>query len=182
MEFFIDGKSIGKNLSGGDGLAYKEFKPGTVRLIKVSAESGKEKGEGLLLVLRKGKGLIFIDVEGSLKDGQFELKPKEGSKEAVEKIAKRFPVIYLHTGMFGGGIAREWLKENGFMEAPLLPWDNGLIFEEVTGMGLKIKAVIGTSAVISSAEEFKSGKFTFEEDVEGAETVEVWSEVTDKLK
>jgi hypothetical protein len=182
VEFFLDGESIGKNLSGGDGLAYKEITPGNVGHIRISVASGKERGEGLLLVLRKGRGLIFIDVEGTMKDGQLGLKPIEGSKEAVEKIAKRFPVIYLQTGMFGGSMAREWLKENGFMEAPLVPWDNGSVFEEITGMGLKIKAVIGTSDVISSAEEFKPSTFTFEEDVDGAETVEDWDEVADKLK
>ncbi len=182
VEFFLDGESVGKNLSGGDGLAYKEIRPGTIGLLRISVASEKESGEGLLLVLRKGRGLIFIDVEGTLKDGQFSLNPKEGSKEAIEKIAKRFPVVYLQTGMFGVGMTGEWLKENGFMEAPLVPWGNGLIFEEIAGMGLKIKAVIGTSAVISSAEEFKPRTLTFEEDVEGAETVEDWNEVAEKLK
>ncbi len=31
VEFFVDGKSVGKNLSGGDGLAYLQFCPGENR-------------------------------------------------------------------------------------------------------------------------------------------------------
>ena len=35
VEFFVNGKSIGKSLSGGDGLAFKQFVPHVTSLYKV---------------------------------------------------------------------------------------------------------------------------------------------------
>lgn len=180
VEFFIDGKSIGRTLSGGDGLAYKEITPRTTGLIEISAASGEDRGKGLLLVLKKRTGVVFIDVEGSLTEGQFSLKPKEGSKEAVKKIASRFPVVYLRTGMLGSGMIRKWLAENGFEDAPLIPWDNGEVFDEINDMGLKVKAVIGSSSVTSSAGEHSPASFTFDE--ENEDGVESWEDIEKKLQ
>jgi hypothetical protein len=182
VEFFLNDKSIGKNLSGGDGVAFKEMTPGTEGIKRIRVSSSEEKGEGLLLVLRRGRGVVFIDVEGTLREGQYELKPKDGSKEAVIKISKKYPIIYLYSGIFGGSLIKEWLQENGFIEAPLKLWDNGSIFYEISDKGLKIKAVIGTSAVINSAGEFKPRALTFDEDVEGAKTVESWSDIVNALQ
>lgn len=182
VEFFLNDESIGKNLSGGDGVAFKEIIPGTEGIKKVRASSREERGEGLLLVLRRGRGIIFIDVEGALRDRQFELKPKDGSKEAIIKLATTYPIVYLHTGLIGGSLIKEWLEENDFIEAPLRPWDNGTLFEEISDLGLKINAVIGGSAVIRSAGKFDPRALTFEEDVEGSETVESWDDIVKALQ
>ncbi|GBE00281.1 hypothetical protein BMS3Abin07_02332 [bacterium BMS3Abin07] len=182
VEFFIDGKSIGKNLSGGDGLAYKETIPGTAGLMKISAESGKDRGEGLLLVLKKKAEIVFIDVEGSIMDKEYLMRPREGSRKAIENISKRFPVVLIQTGILGIRLTKKWLKENGFQKIPLLPWEDGAVFEEVKEKGLKVKAVIGSQRVIDSAEELKPVAFSFGKEVEGAKTVGKWNEIEKRLK
>jgi hypothetical protein len=39
----------------------------------------------LLLSLKKGTGIIFIDVEGCLLEGLFSKKPKPGSQKIIKK-------------------------------------------------------------------------------------------------
>ena len=180
VEFFIDDKSIGKNLSGGDGFTYKKFIPAKTGLHRVRAESDGDKGAGLLLCLEKGNSIVFIDVLGSVLDSLFSMKPKEKSQEVIKQISKRFPIVYLHTGVPGLGIMRKWLKENNFKEAPLILWEQGAIFDEIRQNGLKIKAVIGSPSVIESAKQYTPKAFSFD-DVEGAEEVKDWKEIEKKI-
>lgn len=181
VEFFLDGRSIGKNLSGGDGLAYKEIVAAKTGLIEIGAESRGEKGKGLLLVLKKGTGIVCIDAEAILSVAQISLKPKEGSKEAVGRIASRFPMVYLQTGIFGTGIIKTWLHENGFERVPLIPWNDGQIFEEIRNMGLKVMAVVGSRSVIESAHDYTPVSFTFESG-DDTRSVENWEEIERRLK
>jgi hypothetical protein len=181
VEFFVDGKSIGKSLSGGDGLAFIHFTPLKTGLYRITATSGKDKGNGLLLSLRKDARIIFVDVEGSLLEGLFSPKPRYGSQKTIKKISIRFPVVFLQTGLIGTKAIKTWLKENGFIDSPVLPWGQGEIFDEINEKGLKIKAVIGSQSVIESAKEYKPQAFSFEES-EDAEEVNDWDEIGKKLK
>jgi len=181
VEFIVDGKSFGKSLSGGDGFAFKEFKPLKVGRYQVTAKSGKEEGRGLLLSLRKGDRIIFVDVEGSLLEGMFSERPKKGSQETITNLSSKFPIIFLQTGMLNTRDIKVWLKQNGFKESPVLQWNQGMIFDEIKGKGLKIKAVIGSPSVIQSAKAFKPKAYSFEE-VENAEEVKEWEEIGKKLK
>jgi hypothetical protein len=181
VEFFVDGKSIGKSLSGGDGLAFRHFNPLKTGLYHVTVTSGKDKGNGLLLSLKKGDRIIFVDVEGSLLEGLFSQKPRYGSQKTIKKISTRFPVVFLQTGLLGIKAIKTWLKENGFIDSPVLPWRQGEIFNEMNEKGLKMKAVIGSQSVIESAKEYKAKLLSFEE-VEDAEEVNDWDEIGKKLK
>lgn len=126
VEFFIDGKSAGKKLSGGDGVAYLPFVPARTGLHKIKVQSGDGKDEGLLLVVQRSTQLVLIDVEGSLREpASFAMKPRTGSVQAVKKINRRYPVVFLWTGFIGISAAKSWLKESGFPEAPLIPWNRG---------------------------------------------------------
>jgi hypothetical protein len=71
VEFFVDGKSLGKSLSGGDGFAFKRLVPSRAGIYRITVKSKREEGQGLLLSLRKGDGILFVDVEGSLFEGGF---------------------------------------------------------------------------------------------------------------
>ncbi len=176
VEFFIDGKSLGKSLSGGDGIAYKQFTSLKTGLFHISVKSGDDNNTGLLLSLKKGDKVIFIDVEGSLFKGLFSKKPKEGSQEVIRRLSKRFPVVFLQTGLLNIRVLRSWLKESDFVDLPILPWGEGLLFNEISKKGLKIKAIIGSQSVIESAKEYKPQSFSFEE-VEDAEVVKNWEEI-----
>lgn len=180
VEFFVDGKSIGKSLSGGDGAAFKEFRAEKSGPHKVSVVSGKDKDSGFLLSLEKGAEIVFIDIEGSM-FAPMSGKPMKDSQKVIRAIAKRFPVVYLQAGILDIRTLKKLLKENEFTEAPLLPWREGDVFEEADKKGLKIKFVIGGKTVIESAKEFKPKAFSFNE-VEGAEEVKDWEEIGKKLR
>jgi hypothetical protein len=181
VEFFVDGKSIGKSLSGGDGFAFRYFKPLKTGMYQITVTSGKDKGNGLLLSLKKGDRIIFVDVEGSLLEGLFSQKSRYGSQKIIKKISTRFPVVFLQTGLLRIKAIKAWLKENGFIDLPVLPWRQGEIFDEIHEKGLKMKAVIGSQSVIESAKEYKAKLFSFEES-EDAEEVNDWDEIGKKLK
>ena len=180
VEFSVNGKSLGRSLSGGDGVAYKQFTPLKTGLFKISVTSGEDDNTGLLLSLKKGDKIIFIDVEGSLFDGIFAQKPKEGSQEVIEKLSKKFPVVFLQTGLLSIKVLKPWLKENRFVALPVLAWEEGKLFDDINKKGLKIKALIGHQSVIGSAQEYKPQSFSFEE-AEDAVVVKNWEEIGEML-
>jgi len=181
VEFFVNGKSIGKNLSGGDGLAFKQFVPSRIGIYRIKAKSDIDEGRGLLLSLRKGSGIVFVDVEGSLME-KFSNNPKQGSQKVIKDIQKKFHVVLLQTtGFLNAKSIKEWLKKNEFPEVPVLPWKQGSVFGDLHEEGFRIKAVIGSPDVIYSAKEYKPSAFTFEE-TEDAVEVKDWEEIGKKLK
>ena len=181
VEFFVNGKSIGKNLSGGDGLAFKQFVPSRIGIYRIKAKSDIDEGRGLLLSLRKGSGIVFVDVEGSLME-KFSNNPKQGSQKVIKDIQKKFHVVLLQTtGFLNAKSIKEWLKKNEFPEVPVLPWKQGSVFGDLHEEGFRIKAVIGSPDVIYSAKEYRPSAFTFEE-TEDAVEVKDWEEIGKKLK
>jgi len=180
VEFFVDGKSIGRSLSGGDGIAFKRFTPFKSGTYRISAKSGTDEGKGLLLALRSGVRVVFVDVEGSLLE-RFSNKPKQASQKVLKRIKRSFPVVLLQTGLLDKNAIKKWMKENEFVELPVLAWGQGALFDEMAEKGFKVKAVIGSRGVIESAKEYKPRAFSFE-DVEGAEVVKDWEEIGKKLK
>ena len=181
VEFFVDGKSIGKTLSGGDGVAFKKFIATKTGLYQISARSDKDEDTGLLLSLKKGSSIVFVDVEGSLLEGLFSKKPKQGSQKAIKEIHKRFPTVYLQTSFVSVRAVKGWLEENEFPKLPVVSWRQGVIFNEISKKGFRIKAVIAAPKVIESAEEHKPRAFSFEAS-EDAEKVKDWEEISKKFQ
>jgi len=180
VEFFVNEKSIGKTLSGGDGFAFKHFIPSKTGKYQITAKVGKDKGKGLLLSLKKGSKIVVVDVEGSLLE-RFSSKPRQGSQKVIKAINKRFPVIFIKTGPLSTKSVKEWLRKNEFPDLPLISWEQGTVFSELAGEGFRIKAVIGNADVINSAKEYKPLAFSFEE-TEDAVEVKDWEEIRKKLK
>lgn len=181
VEFFVDGKSIGKTLSGGDGFAFKQFTPLKTGIHRIAVKSGIGEGNGLLLSLKKGTRIVFIDVEGSLLRGPFSKEPRQGSQKAIKEIYRRFTIVFLQTGLLNVKTLKAWLKENKFIEVPVIPWGQGSLFDDIHKKGFKIKAIIGSGAVIESAKEYKPLVFSFE-GAEDAKEVKDWEEIRKKLK
>lgn len=181
VEFLIDGKTIGKTLSGGDGFAYKEFSSSKTGLRKITIKSITYEASGILLVLSKGSKLVFVDFEEGLLQGELLKKnPKDGSQGAIKEINKRYPVVILQTGLINQKMIREWIKKHGYMDLPIIAWGRGDIFEELVQKGIIIKAVIGSKAVIDSANKYKPLSFSFTKN-EGSEQVNRWDEIRKKL-
>ena len=181
VEFSINGKSIGRVLSGGDGIAYKTFRTGRPGMYTVIARCGKDTGSGVLLVLKKGSEGVFIDIEGSLLATPFAKKPIKSSRQAINKIMNIYPVVYLHTGSFGTRAVREWLRKNRFPATAVVPWEMGEIFAALHKKGIRIKAVIGSEAVIESANAYKPAVFGFDEQ-DSTKNLNTWQEIEKKLR
>jgi len=179
VEFFVDGRSLGQSLSGGDGFAFKQFVPLKRGLYQIKVRSSKDEGKGLLLSLRKGSKIVFVDVEGSLLE-RFSEKPRKGCRKIIGKINKKNPVVFLQTGALSTKAIKIWLKKNNFLNLPVVPWEQGMVFNEITEKGFKIKAVIGGPYVIESAREFKALAFSFM-DIEGSVEVKDWEEIGRRL-
>jgi hypothetical protein len=180
VEFFVDEKSIGKTLSGGDGVAFKPFTPAKTGLYKIRVKSDREEGRGLLLSLKRGSRIVFVDVRGTLLEGLLSRKPMQGSQRAMKEIHKKYPVVYLQTTLVSTKSIKLWLQENEFVESPVVPWSQGEIFDEFAERSFGIKAIIAGPDVIESAMEHKPVAFSFE-DVEDAEEVKDWEEIRTKL-
>jgi hypothetical protein len=177
----VDGKPEGNVLSGGDGFAFKQFIPPKTGIYRIAAKSGTEQGSGLIISLKKGTAIVFVDVEESLFEGPFSRKARSGCKEGIQEIKRRFPVVFLGSGKTGAKDIKAWLKENGFPEAPVVLWDEGKIFEDTHEKGLAIRAIIGSSDVIVSAREYRPRAFSFTE-AEGAREVKDWEEIRKALR
>lgn len=181
VEFFIDGKTIGKRLSGGDGFAYREFASSKTGLRKITVKSTTYEASGVLLALNKGSKIVFVDFEEGLLGGELLKKsPKDGSQNAIKEINKRYPVVILQTGLVNKKMIREWIKKHGYMDLAITAWGGGNIFEELVQKGIIIKAVIGSNAVIDSASKYKPLSFSFTKK-EGSEQVSRWDEIRRKL-
>lgn len=181
VEFFVNDRSIGSTLSGGDGRAFMEFTPLERGLHVISAVSGGQKGRGMLLALEKGESIVFIDIEGALPEGIFPMKPGNGAQGAIEILSEKFPILYLQTLVPDKSMLSAWLGKHGFQDAPILKWDGGDIFDDVTDYGLVVRAVIGSPAVIESAAHYTKSLFSFRE-ADGAEKIGHWNEMGEKVR
>jgi hypothetical protein len=181
VELFVDGKSLGKNLSGGDGVVFKAYTPSDKGLFQIRAKSDGDEGVGLLLSLDRDSSIVFVDVEGGLLEGVFPMKPREGAQKAIEEIEKTYPVVFLQTSLVGVRAVKNWLEEYEFMGFPVMPWRKGKVFDKAVAKDLKIKAIIGAPKVIESAEKHHGLAFSFEA-VNGAEKVKGWEEIANKLQ
>jgi hypothetical protein len=178
VTFYVDGKRLGETLSGADGIAYMEFVPRRAGLHTVKTASGEAEGAGLLLVLERGARIVLVHVEGALFKGPLTKEPRRGSVEAVKKISEAFPVLYVTALPLGRGALREWLRENGFPEAPLLDWKAGGLPGWIKKKGFAVRAVIGDPEVAAGAAEQGLHAFSFEQ-AEGARKVRSWKEVAE---
>ncbi len=182
VEFFVDGKTIGKSLSGGDGFAFKQFIPRNQGLLKIVVKSSTEESSGLLLILNKKSKIVVVDFEEGILDKKklLQQRVKDGSQDAIREINKKYPVVVLQTGILNTKIIKESLKQFGYIDLPVIVWRGGDFFEELAQKGIIIKAVIGNKAVIDSASKFKPLSFSFTNNKE-SEYVEDWKEISRRL-
>jgi hypothetical protein len=172
---------MGNVLSGGDGLAFKQFTPLKTGIYHITAKAGRDEGKGVLLSLSRKAGVVIVDVEGSLLETPFSKKPRSGSTRAISEINERFPVIFLSSGFLSVSMTKAWLKDNAFGELPVISWEQGDAFDMISRKGFQLKAVIGSAQVIESANTYHPLTFSFEE-AEGTIRVKDWQEISRKLK
>jgi len=176
VEFFVDEESLGKTLSGGDGVAFKPFTPTKTGLHQVRVRSGEAEDTGLLRSLKQGSGIVFVDVEGCLLDGPITREPRQGSQNAIRMMCEKFPIVFLQSGFVSLKATKKWLKEHEFVELPVIAWRGGAVFDRILEKGLSIEAIIASPKVIESAREHKALSFSFRP-VDDAKWVKDWDEI-----
>lgn len=171
-EFFVNNKSIGRTLSGGDGYAFFPFVPEKEGIYKIKVKVRDKDAEGILLSTRPERGIVVIDVAGSIFEFRYivmkSLRP--GASKAIKKISRRYHIVYLWQGMFSKEAIREWLKK---YDIPVMPLLNIRSIEELKEQGFFFKAVIGGPAAIELFKDSKTKLYSFE-DIEGSTELKDW--------
>ena len=139
VEFYLDNKRFGKNLTGGDGYGYLKYTPRRAGIIKVRATSKGESGTGLVLVMKKSEKAVLIEIESGFKDAFISDIAAGASRQAVKQLLKKYRVIYL-SRYAGIRMARNSLDEMEFPEAPVLRWKGEQTLNALKEKGVKIMA------------------------------------------
>ena len=179
VEFYLDDKRFGKNLTGGDGYGYRKYKPQRAGIINVRATSKGESGAGLLMVMKKSEKAVLIEIEGGFKDAFISDIAAGASRQAVKQLLKKYRVIYL-SRFTGIRMARSWLDEMEFPNAPVLQWRGEQTLNALKEKGINLYAIIGPTSVITTAADHIKKRYTFDQN-QKEQTVKDWQEVMEKL-
>ena len=180
VEFYLDDNSLGKNLTGGDGYGYRKYTPKHPGLIKLKARSKGESGSGVLLVIRKSEKVILIEIEGGFKDAFISEIAAGAIRRAVEKMMKKYRIIYL-SRYAGIRASRNLLDKGELPEAPVLRWKSPKMFSALKEKGIQLYAIIGSAGLIAESAEHIEKRYTFEQTQNG-QTVKDWEEIIELLK
>ncbi len=178
VEFFVNGRSIGMALSGGDGIAYKAYVFNRKGVQKINVRAQKDVAEAKMLCLEHGEEILLIDID-TLRINPFSSIPKKFSKEVLKRLSRRFPIVYVQTGLGSRKEIEEWLSKYGYPSAPLLGLYEGL-FSDILELGLRIRAVVGTEKVVEMALSYGLRAITFD-DIEGTVEVDSWLEIEKRI-
>jgi hypothetical protein len=178
VKFYVNGKYLGTNLSGGDGYALLEYVPSSAGTFSLKVESGKDTDEGSLLVTAENDRILLIEIERVFAEFPVSFKPAKDSAEVVPELSKKFRIIYLTT-LTGVELSRKLLKENGLPVSPVLKWEGPQMLDELAERGIKLHAIIASAGILSEAPDIKK-KYSFEETEDGTEEKE-WKDILKHL-
>lgn len=159
VEFLLDGKSIGVLITGGDGVAVKEFIPERERVYKVTvrlhekSRYSADEADMIVACWGKNRPVILIDFN-TLTEEDFGSEdspnPAAGAVETVTRLSKTYKIILYSSGQDKHlSRKKEWLKRHSFPGAPLLSWSLMDIDDEVDSLvdyGWRLKFGIGDSS------------------------------------
>ena len=132
----------------------------------------------MLLVVGRKEKVIAVEIESALFESILTLKPSKEGEEAIQRLSKKFRIIYLTT-VLGVKQSRKLLKENDFQLSTVLKWEGADMLAELYDGGIRIYAVIGSPDLLSGVSDIKK-KFSFEETEDGV-TVRDWDDLSDRL-
>ena len=141
VEFLLDGKSIGANLTGGDGIAAREIEalppgehPVTVRLKSAQYDIPEAKAhvnvwtiEQPMLIINLAAVVKEEEGEGpSLLEPSFQIAPRQDALRVLKALAKDYHILFFtDQGETRLPEFKSWLASHNFPPAPLLAWDIG---------------------------------------------------------
>ncbi|MCX8030669.1 MAG: hypothetical protein N3A59_03685 [Thermodesulfovibrionales bacterium] len=176
VEFYIKDDFVGKTLSGGDGVAYKEYLASKKGLLKIKVKSANDENIGFLLVLDRKDKIILIEFEESFLDRKFlEFIPKTNSQLAIKEINKRYPIIIIQSGFLNKAVIRKWFRKYEYPDLPIISIDEKDLIDSLVKKGIIIKATIG-GKVVDIGKRYNSQTISFK-DIEGTIAVSDWVEI-----
>jgi len=178
VTFYIDGKSLGTNLSGGDGYAYFMYTPSSAGISRLKAESGKDMDEGTLLVIPKNDRVLLIEIELVFERPPFSLNPAKDSPGVLRKLSKNFSIVYITT-MTGVGASRKVIYKNSLPVFPVLKWEGTEFLDDLKEKGITPFAIVASPGVISEAADVGI-RYSFEETETGT-VVKGWNDLLKHL-
>jgi hypothetical protein len=180
VDVYLDDKHLKRILTGGDGYGYLKYTPRSTGYQKIKARSNSDSAEGLLLVMTKKDRAIVIEVEEGFKTAVFSEEIKQSSLKVVKTLSKKYKIIYL-SRYLGKSITGTWLEKQSFPKSVILDWQGSNTLTALKKKGIKLHAIIGSTAVISEAAKNIENRFTFEKTKDGT-TVKDWDEIAELLK
>ncbi len=178
VKIYVDEKPAGTTLSGSDGYAFLKYQPDSAGIKLVKAEAGEDVDEGILLVIGKNDRILLIEIEITSAELPFSFKPAKEVSEVLQKLSKKFRIIYLTT-LIGVDASGKLLKENGFPRFPVFKWEGAEMVDELRERGIKLYAITASPEVISEAPGIDK-RYSFEE-TEDATEVNDWKDLLKHL-
>ncbi len=143
VEFLVDGTSVGRAMTGGDGWARKEFvsrKNGLLELTVKLAHGKRVKARpstSIISNINLKQSIVLVDLQSTMvdenrqKNGLLDLsmffsrkigfsQPQEEAVEALVAISKRASLVYLVAGQAGGvSDIHRWINDHEFPDGPV---------------------------------------------------------------
>jgi hypothetical protein len=129
--------------------------------------------------MKKSEKAVLIEIEGGFKDAFLSDIAAGAGRQAVEELLKKYRVIYLSHNT-GVRLARNWLDEKSFPDAPVLRWRGTQTLKALADKGIQLYAIIGAAGVIADAADHVERRYTFDKTQQG-QTVDDWHELMKKL-
>jgi hypothetical protein len=175
ITFYLEGQQLGKTLTGGDGYGFLKVTPESKGMQEIEVQTGKDKGNGHLLVLGKDEKVIVIEIEGSLKTSLYSESNRAESRKAVKALSRSYKIIYL-SRFIGFNLSKTWLQNEKLPVSAVLPWHGSDTLEDLKENGINLWVFIGSAALISTSSEYFEKSYTFEETEKGKK-LENWAEI-----
>ena len=175
VNFYIDNNYIGRNLSGGDGYAYFKYLPKEIGIKGIEVRTDTYSSQGLMLVTKKNKEMILIEIMSGLRETILNNRAMEYSKKAVKTLSEKYGIIYLSRKVVIAYF-KKWLEQEHFVQSPVLIWSGPELLTLLEENGLRLRALIGSAELLSEASGYIQNRYSFQETEEG-KTVEDWKEI-----
>jgi hypothetical protein len=179
VKFYVNNKHIGTTLSGGDGYAFLKYTPSSSGVSSLKAEAGSDTDRGLLLVAKNNDRVLLIEIENTLIENMFLLKPQKGSYNALKDLSKKFKIVYL-TSLFGLYQSRKWIKDNDFPRSSILTWKGAETISEIREKGINPYAIVASPEILAEALDIKK-RFSFKETEDGM-ILKDWDDMLKQLE
>lgn len=179
VDIYLPNSKMKRIMTGGDGYGYFQYLPLKSGMERIEAHSNGDEATGLVLVMKKSEKAVIVEVEAGFKDAVFSDEFRTESRAAVEKISKKFKILYV-SRYIGAGLTRKWLEQENFPESVILPWKGAGMLATLKEKGVNLHAIIASPSLAAAAAEHIENRYCFEETRDGT-MVKNWQEILEQM-